>query len=380
MKNSVAENAKIPQIRRTCMKKTNKFLATLGAALLSFTLVFSAACGSPEPRDSIDSASDPSQNALPEEEYNYVLEYKKFGSYPQSRVTDETLYNDLCELLGALPEESGAENWTSYGYYLNSTNSVDYAWYKDVTLENAKYRGVYFTKNRPWNSTNESSSSRQTENGYAANAVYWFKFEPLKWRVLQKKDGEAFLACASAIDAMQFRYTADKEISNDANIVYANNYEKSDVRAWLNANFYETAFSNEEKSAVLITTVNNGKTSSNQVTMNTWDNQDEEKYLCPDTEDKVFLLCESEANNPVYGFKKSQSEKDEFRAITATDYAKCQGCKIEDDNGACRWWLRTPYNKTSSLARCVMASGKLDTNNYVYDTATGIVPAIRISL
>lgn len=361
------------------MKKTNRFLAMLGAALLSFTLVFSAACGSSGPTTS-GSSPDSSQSTPPEEEYNYVLEYKEFGSYPQSRVTDETLYNDLCELLGTLPEEIGAENWTSYGYYLNSTNSVDYAWYKDVTLENAKYRGVYFKQNRPYNTMNADSASRQTENGYSYGKIYLFKFEPLKWRVLEKSDSTAFLCCSFAIDAMQFRYTGSKEIVDGADIVYANNYEKSDVRAWLNANFYETAFSAEEKSTLLVTTVNNGKTSSNQVTMNTWDNQDEEKYLCPDTEDKVFLLCESEANNPAYGFKKSQSEEDEFRTITATDYAKCQGCKIEDDNGACRWWLRTPYNKTSSFARCVMASGKLDTNNYVYDSATGIVPAIKISL
>lgn len=68
----------------------------------------------------------------------------------------------------------------------------DWMKYADITLDGEKYRAVRFTAYRPdfigdLASTTNGSYSMQDDNGYKLNTVYYFKYEPLKWRVLDPK-------------------------------------------------------------------------------------------------------------------------------------------------------------------------------------------------
>ena len=93
-----------------------------------------------------------------------------FGSYPQTDVT-----SSLGSTLNAL---GGA--WTSYGY--GTVNSKDCMQYKDVTYNGAKYRGVSIVEYRKGFVNHE-------EILYLKGNTYWFKWEPLKWRVLDPSAG-----------------------------------------------------------------------------------------------------------------------------------------------------------------------------------------------
>lgn len=76
----------------------------------------------------------------------------KFGSYPQTEVTNSSLINKLnAQTLGA-------------------DNTVKFA--------GSKYKKVLFTT---------ETNSYQATNGYNINTVYWFKFDPIQWRVLSNK-------------------------------------------------------------------------------------------------------------------------------------------------------------------------------------------------
>lgn len=58
-----------------------------------------------------------------------------FGSYPQSKVTDNSIINALNELAGVKSDvASSTADWTSYEYYppLSDTKS-NYMRYKDIT-------------------------------------------------------------------------------------------------------------------------------------------------------------------------------------------------------------------------------------------------------
>lgn len=181
----------------------------------------------------------------------------EFGSYPQSKVTDSSLVSAL---------NSVSKNWVSYGYYsgdgsYGSMKLGDWMKYADFTYNGTKYRAVIFSQYRPYSTCGVSSfdNSSQEDNGYIPNNIYYFKYEPLKWRVLDPSTG--LVLCESIIDSQAYSntiyiYGTDTYHSswnaywNDAEYThYANDYATSSIRAWLNNDFYNTAFSSSQRQA-----------------------------------------------------------------------------------------------------------------------------------
>lgn len=296
-----------------------------------------------------------------------------FGAYPQTRVTDESLTPLLLEEVGGIPFES--DKWESYGYYANGGNDLDYMWYCDVTYEETKYRGVYFEQYRPNQTTGIHSVNRQEENGYKMRETYWFAWEPLNWVVLEEEKGKAFLHCNSIIDAQEYYYGENSRTLNGKKI-YANNYAESSVRKWLNATFYEMAFTAEEQKYIRETQVNNGEKSTNLSENSTYWNGGVNKYACENTRDRIFLLSKAEVTNPSYGLSGTALNR------KTSDYAKAQGCYFDRLTGtvnyASIWWLRSPFYGQESTAQNINYYG--DSNYNVRYTECGIVPALWIML
>lgn len=170
----------------------------------------------------------------------------QYGTYPQSEVKDA----DTLTALNALLTES---KWVSYEYYYGTNHWADgqmapddYMKYQDVVSEGERYRAVTFTSYRPYLTgyTPYPANSNQDENGYETNTVYWFKYEPIEWRVLDPEEG--FIVCNSAIDSQAYNnyiLSADGEYYGNANKDYrANDYANSSIRTWLNEDFMNTAF------------------------------------------------------------------------------------------------------------------------------------------
>lgn len=289
-----------------------------------------------------------------------------FGSYPQSEVSDSALISTLNGLAGTLPTSSNSRLWTSYGYYINGSVS-NYMWYIDIENDGEKYRGVYFTSYRPYFTTYSSSSSNgyQSTNGYFTYEAYWFKYEPIKWQILEEKNGKAFLFCDIAIDSQNYYINSNSHTVN-GNTVYANNYAYSTIRSWLNDNFYNTAFSDLQKELVQTTLVDNSVSSTGYSS---------NSYACADTNDKVFLMSYKEVTS--YGLTSSSRQR------KSTDYAKSQGCWASTSSGYvgnCWWWLRSPYNFSSRYARGIYLDGDVSDYYDVGSTYYGVVPALWIAL
>lgn len=287
--------------------------------------------------------------------YSREGDYIYFGSYPQTKVSDETLINTLNTLAGALPTISNSYSWTSYGYYTS-----DYMWYIDKDVDGDKYRGVYFTSYR----------SNKGDNGYSKSTVYWFRYEGIRWRVLTESGNRAFLMCDMAIDAQQYDYD---------NGSYSNNYKESTIRKWLNKTFYNTAFIDSQKDIINKTSVDNSARSTNPYNNAIYWNNGENKYACENTLDKIFLLSEYEVTNSVYGFSNDTGD-DYNRQLKSSDYAKSQGCYQDNNNENCSWWLRSSIYSTSYYVRGVDFSGNSNYYNYANDSIGGIVPALWITL
>lgn len=305
-------------------------------------------------------------------EGNYVY----FGSYPQTKVSDETLLNTLNAKAGELPTEENSYLWTSYGYYI-SGSVKDYMWYIDDEVDGSKYRGVYFTSYRPYPCDDGSYNTFQDDNGYFERTTYWFKYEGIKWRVLTESGNRAFLMCDIAIDSQQYYHDNNKIMMIDDKTIYANNYAESEIRKWLNETFYNTAFNDLQKAIIRTTSVDNSARSTSPYN-ELW-NKGENEYACENTLDKVFLLSEYEVTNPDYGFSESTSW-DETRQLKSSDYAKSQGCyQSSEYNGNCSWRLRSPSYDCNSDARNVSNYGKRSYGS-VDRTGCGVVPALWIAL
>lgn len=274
----------------------------------------------------------------------------QFGSYPQALVTDEKLIEKLDK---SAPEW---ENWVSYGYISGTGNmgtmtTGDWMRYTDLTVDGAKYRGVCFTQYRPqyaYGPGVSGISSYQDENEYYVESNYWFKFEPITWIILDYSCG--LIMSETIIDSQPYNNTIYYD-SNVRDITYAffrdsafenyaGNYELSTIRTWLNDDFYNTAFTDEEKSKISSSELSNkgyysitGETGFEALDSN-------------DTEDNIFLLSYDEVLSSDFGFNSSHLNRDAARKTTGSDYAKCQGLYVytgsgKEGNGNSYWILRS---------------------------------------
>ncbi len=297
----------------------------------------------------------------------------EFGTYPQSEVTDSATLNEL---------NGKTLNWISYRYYSGEgtlddgrMTAKDFMEYADVTVDGIKYRAVKFTEYRTIFIGRQSSASNsyQDDNGYETNNTYWFKFEPIKWRVLDPATG--LILCESIIDSQAFNnYCLEyggENWGNSEKTYYTSNYAQSSIRAWLNNDFYNTAFSSADKGNIKIMHLENKAYPA------------DDKYNCDDTDDKVFLLSYSDALNTNYGFSSNAGKNDEARRAQGTDYAKCQGLFIgntEEYEGNSHWRLRTPG--PNSYDTCYVTERGYTKNKYEYtmdNTCYGIRAAIEVS-
>ena len=189
-----------------------------------------------------------------------------------------------------------------------------------------------------------------------------YNTEPIEWRVLEIRDGNALVISEYLLDATVYYYDM-------ADVTW----EKSSLRNWLNSKFYDTAFSESEKSMILTVKI---------------ENKDNPLYGTPggnDTEDNVFCLSLEEAQQY---FKDADD-----RRAAPTDYALKNGAAVSDDckltNGMKTgwWWLRSP---ASSANRAADADcyGNIDTEknadgvdgDMVFAESNCVRPAVWITL
>ena len=269
----------------------------------------------------------------------------EFGSYPQSDVTDDmgTTLNEIADT---------TDSWTSYGY-----NTGDMR-YTDVTLDGEKYRGVYFT---------EARNTEQESNDYIPNSRYWFKYEPIVWKILDRDltNGNVLIHCDMLIDAQPYQ---SGEVSEGK---YKNNYELSTIRKWLNETFYNTAFNDMQKNIILETQVVNDAESAGL---------ESEEFVCDNTNDKIFLLSFKEAKT-YYSTLPLLRRK-------PTDYAFSQGVFVADSKftpeypqywGYGFWWLRSPHPKNADQVYVVKHDGMMMGDDVDF-TEDAVLPALWIKL
>ena len=215
--------------------------------------------------------------------------------------------------------------------------------------------------NEEENSPEESHDSN--ENNKDAEYVTFGAFEQdnnpangkeeIEWLVLEKENGEMLLISRYILDANTVE-------------MYYDIWENRPLRSWLNNEFYNTAFSEEEKSKIV-----KGRL----------ENPDNEGYFVSAgaTEDNVFLLSVNEAK---YYFGENDSVYGNSRLTTrATEYAIARGVGVnmfEDAwKGNSAWDLRSNGYHQGYVA-WVSDRGDISDGGSAQPERGGIRPAIRI--
>ena len=156
----------------------------------------------------------------------------------------------------------------------------------------------------------------------------------------------------------------------DGKTIYPSNYEYSDIRSWLNNDFYNKAFS-LGSSFIKTTTVDN----SDAVT-----GAGNETYASSNTQDKVFLPSYLDYLNPDYGFIAT-GEASATRSCLTTEYARALGAWYEihaTELLYCgSYWTRSPF--ITSAAYYFLSDGFGDVSNVNWSDRC-VRPAIKISI
>ena len=263
--------------------------------------------------------------------------YIYFGEYPQ------TLKQDSVTIISNTPD--------SNGYYLGSDGEL----YAKVTA-------------KPYLPYPSSIVYFNNKQQIVEGTTYYFKVEPIKWKILQVNGTEYKLVTDLIIDNQMFHSSTDTR-TIDGKTIYPNNYEHSDIRKWLNEDFYTKAFTKALQSCINTTLVDNSIESTGESS---------NQYICNDTYDKVYLLSCKDVPNKEYGFAGSNISREK----QLTDYAKAKGCYMATstdsyNNGI--YWLRSPLGSLSSVARDVDDDGN-SSGSRVDDGCVGVSAAITISL
>lgn len=198
-----------------------------------------------------------------------------FGKYPQSVVDDPSLISEI------MNEATIDKD----GLYL---------------LNDEKYAKVKFGGGK---TSFKNGTSPQFEK------EYFFKFEPISWLLLKADDGKMLLFSEMILDYLPF----------DSN--FSRKYENSQIRKFLNEDFLNVAFNEEEKSLILKSTVDNNDDCSRG-------------FGRTSTNDYLFLISLIEARTE-NEFIKDDWGKGKFRSAEATDFCKAKGCFSNV------FWLRT---------------------------------------
>ena len=258
-----------------------------------------------------------------------------YGLYPQTRVSDPALLASLESL--ASPETNG--------------------WYL--------YQGEYYAKASaiPWDGDYVFDDGARIYFG----DTYWFKCEPIVWNVLNHDNGTYFVLSSVLLDVHMY--------DDDSN-----NYADSEIRSWLNDDFYSSAFF-LNNSHILTTTVDNSAATTD------WASN---PYESANTQDRVYLPSYRDYLKSDYGFAPSTGSTS-TRYCKTTDWARARGAwsYISSDgiqsNGY--YWTRSPYSGHGVYSWLADYDGSLGYvyvnnlgNGHTYGHHSGVRPALTLKL
>ena len=287
------------------------------------------------------------------------LRYATFGSYPQTYVGDS-----MNETLETWYESNSPVNLKTYTTRVNGNyGSYTSHMYTDGEIYARGYSYRYNLS--PTYSTGDSVPANGT--------VVWFKVEPIRWLVLNYDE---YMAGTETELELMSELVLTGYIHFNPSESDGNSWESSYIREWTNGTFYNSAFTERDKTAISTTTV------LNNVTDSTSDGTGTTTY------DKIYLKSYNEMSSGL--FSTGTGAQDYARRLCSpTDFALSNYAYMyvstsfttanRPNGGTSYYWTRSAGD-SASYARYVFYNGNVLNNTTVSKTLNGVRPALHLAL
>lgn len=254
------------------------------------------------------------------EDGQYIL----FGEYPQSKKAE------LISIICKTPDNRG--------YYLGSD-------------------GYYYAKATA--SPHDEIYKFKDGTSVLKGEVYYFKVEPIKWKILSSMDDSALLLCEDIISngPYIFQIEQDEEYPMSNSAIH-------EIKECLNNDLYNKAFNMLQKNAIRKTPIRHHSSDK-------------------ETNSKIFLPCREMVYNAAYGFVNTEYGS-KTRCKELSDYCIATGGEMGLNTCPSRygaWWLRASKRELNQgdLINIIDNYGELKVAN-INDNKIGVVPALIIEL
>lgn len=274
-----------------------------------------------------------------------------FGSYPQAEILDR---NSTAVESYAIKDGDVIIDKELYGILSTAE------WNNNETAVN----GIKYRRMKGSDAINSATSRVGYYRWPNLDEYHYFRYEPVRWRILNITGSTALLMADKAMDCNVYH---DK--------VEDVTWSECTLRHWLNNEMYSMMFSEDEKSSIIQSDVVNPS------------NHYFGTYCGENTYDNLFLLGEQDLfatdTAKMHGFYVYDGLNDPARRFRSSMYAKCRGAWISTVNqyqGNTFCFLRTNgYTQSNVVYICEMG--------YIYNRGTiltcndsGILPVMRINL
>ena len=257
---------------------------------------------------------------VPSNKYNNALSLSQSGQY------DEAI---------AIFEELGDYKDSAYQVKSATYAKADALYQEGNTVEAAKiFNNLRFDDSED---RVKAIKKELISNAQIGDSIYFGDYEQdgitdngkemIEWIVLDEAEGSILVISKGALDARTFNDSSGE--------VY---WENSSLRFWLNGRFPDNAFSKEDPSNVLSTTLENTR-----YPLQEDEEEDVEELILEtyETRDRLFVLSYDE----IMQYFPNEDE----RSCIASEFAIENGARASAD-GSSSWWLRTPGNDRTETA------------------------------
>lgn len=261
-----------------------------------------------------------------------------FGSYPQAEVITSEMSKNYTAVNSIYFQDKDIV--VSDDIYNELQKSLQWDINNDIVINGDKYRRI-----KKEDAVFATSGVGEYYNWLNDNTYHYFKYEPIKWKILQTNNNQALVISDIALDCQRYN-TVNAEVS----------WKTSTIRSWLNGydasfnqqnvdytnrNFISVAFSQAENSKIINTNIENEDGSS--------------------IADKIFLLSKSQVSGTneaiSYGFVEDEAINDEAKDCKSSTYAKAMGVYTD------LWWTASGGYEYKSSWWWLRSDSNMDTTN-----------------
>ena len=292
-----------------------------------------------------------------------------FGSYPTREVVsgDYSAVEDYALREGDVISDAALYEQLTKAEWTDDETELDGARYRRMTAMDA----VSWATDRPQHYTWDGP-----------DRWHYFRYEPIKWRVIELNGSVATLLADRQLDCAPFNIEDADTCWADCTLrSFLNGYDGSmntlgkDYDAAPRDSFIATAFSESERRSILRLPVENLPSRNYGISSG------------PDTEDYVFILSEAEVYaSPAaarHGFYAGGGVDDAARRFSPTPYAMARGAwysPVDAYRGNGFWFMRTTGYTAASVTYICDFGYIYSRGTYATCNDAALLPAIRVDL